>query len=56
MSKNQIRRIPVCDTNDNVIGILTLEDLVNNDNEIGKQEVLSTIKNICNCYKNENAE
>lgn len=49
MSKNQIRRLPVCDNNNKVIGILTLGDLAKNDTELGKQEVCTTIKNICNC-------
>ena len=56
MSKNQIRRLPVCDNNNNVIGILTLEDLVNNDDKIGKQEVFCTIEGICDNNRNNNAE
>ena len=49
MSQNQIRRIPVCDCNNHVVGILTLGDLAQNDKELGKQEVCTTISNICNC-------
>ena len=49
MSKNQIRRLPVCDQNNKVVGILTLGDLAKNDKELGKQEVCTTIENICNC-------
>ena len=57
MSKNQIRRLPVCDNNNKVIGILTLGDLAKNDIELGKQEVCTTIKNICNCNgETKNAE
>ena len=56
MAKNQVRRLPVCDTNNNVIGILTLEDLVNNDNKIGKEHVFATIEGICDCNRNKNAE
>ena len=56
MSKNQIRRVPVVDTNNNIIGILTLEDLVNNDDKIGKQEVFCTIEGICDNNRNNNAE
>lgn len=56
MSKNQIRRLPVCDQNNHVIGILTLGDLAQNDRELGKQEVCTTISGICNCDGNKNAE
>lgn len=57
MSKNQIRRLPVCDNNNKVIGMLTLGDLAQNDIQIGKQEVSATMRNICNCNgQNKNAE
>ena len=69
MANNQIRRlpvcatmmcnkhvgcIPVCDDNNCVIGILTLGDLAQNDIQLGKQEVCTTIENICNCHSNKN--
>lgn len=54
MSNNQIRRLPVCDENNHVIGILTVGDLAQNDIELGKQEVCTTISNICNCHTNKN--
>ena len=54
MSKYQIRRLPVCDENNHVIGILTLGDLAQNDIELGKQEVCTTISNICDCNTNKN--
>ncbi len=56
MSKHQIRRLPVCDTNNKVIGILTLGDLAQNNVELGKEQVCNTMENICNCNGNENAE
>ena len=57
MCQEQIRRLPVCDTNNHVIGILTIGDLCNNDRELGTQQVNQTIKNICECKPNEkNAE
>ena len=56
MSQNQIRRLPVCDNENHVVGILTLADLANNDRELGKQEVCTTIENICNCNSKKNAE
>ena len=56
MSDFQIRRIPVCDQNNKVIGILTLGDLAQNDRDLGKQEVCTTIEGICNCKEHKNAE
>ena len=56
MAQNQIRRLPVCDNNNNVIGILTLGDLAQNDREIGKQEFCSTVESICNCSEQKNAQ
>ena len=49
MSNYQIRRLPVCDSNNHIVGILTLGDLANYNNEIGQKEVCNTIDNICNC-------
>ena len=49
MSKNQIRRIPVVNSNNKIVGILTMGDLTQNDKKIGEQEVCNTIENICNC-------
>ena len=54
MAQNQIRRLPVCDQNNKVIGILTLGDLAQNDRELGQQEVCTTISNICDCNTNKN--
>jgi len=47
MSQYQVRRIPVVENN-KIIGILTLGNLANWNNEIGKKEVCNTISNICN--------
>lgn len=49
MEQKQIRRLPVCDSNNHVVGILTIGDLAHNDREIGKQQVCTTLENICNC-------
>ena len=49
MSSKQIRRLPVCDENNHVIGILTVGDLAHNGNQLGSQEVCTTIENICGC-------
>lgn len=56
MSKNQIRRLPICDENNHVIGMLTLGDLAQNCDEIGKQNVCNTIQNICDTSNTKNAE
>lgn len=56
MSENQIRRLPVCDDNNHIIGILTIGDLANNDRDIGKQKIYDTISDICDSNGNKNAE
>ncbi|MCI8411638.1 MAG: CBS domain-containing protein [Clostridia bacterium] len=56
MSQNQIRRLPVCNEKNEVVGILTMGNLLQQDREIGKQEVCSTLENICNCNQTKNAE
>ena len=56
MGKNQIRRLPVCDENNKLVGILTLGNLSQNDDQIGRHEVCTTLNNICNCDENKNAE
>ena len=54
MSNNQIRRLPVCDENNKVVGILTMGDLAHYNDELGKQEVCTTIENICDCKETKN--
>ena len=56
MSQNQIRRLPVCDENNHVIGILTMGDLANNNEEIGMQDFCKTMSEVCNSNGNKNAE
>ena len=56
MSQNQIRRLPVCNSKNEVVGILTLGDLAQNTKSIGQQQVNETIENICNCHQNKNSE
>ena len=48
MSEEQIRRLPVVENN-KVVGILTMGDLAHYGDEIGKNQVCSTIEGICNC-------
>ncbi len=54
MANKQIRRLPVCDENNCVIGILTLGNLAQNGTQLGKQEVCTTIGNICDCNNSKN--
>lgn len=57
MSTNQIRRVPVCDENNHVIGIVTMGDLANQSSTLGKDTVCNTIEGICNCKsQSKNAE
>ena len=55
MGQKQIRRLPVCDDNNRVVGMLTLGDLANNDNKIGKEQVCDTLENICDCKGKQNS-
>ncbi len=57
MANNQIRRLPVCDNNNHVVGILTLGNLAQNEDEIGKKQVSTTIEDIYKCKgQQKNAE
>ena len=57
MSFNQIRRLPVCDDNNHIVGILTIGNIANNNTQIGKAQVSTMLGNICNCDGNpKNAE
>ena len=56
MSRNHIRRLPVYDSENHVIGILTLGDIANQNKKIGEEEVSDTIENICDSKTNQNAE
>ena len=49
LSKNQIRRIPVVDSQNKIVGILTLGDLVNQCKNTGEPGFSATMENICDC-------
>ncbi len=55
MGQNQVRRLPVCDDNNKVVGILTIGDLAQNNQELENEQVNTTMANICNCNSNKNA-
>lgn len=54
MSNEQIRRLPVVDENNKIIGIITLADLCSNKN-INSNVIGETLENICK-YNTKNAE
>ncbi len=57
MSNLQIRRIPVCNSNNQIVGMLSLGDLAHHDKEVGPNDVNATLENICKCNGNtKNAE
>ena len=56
MANNQIRRLPVCDNNKKVIGILTLGDIAQNRAKLDDREICITFEDVCDCDTNKNAE
>lgn len=54
MCKYQIRRLPVLDNENKIIGIITLGDLAKNNN-VSNESVSNTLENICKC-NDKNAE
>ena len=52
MGQKQIRRLPVCDDNNKVVGILTIGDIINNENN--EKELCTTVETICNCEGKQN--
>ncbi len=56
MSQNQIRRLPVCDQNNKIVGILTFGDIAQNIEELGQTQICNVVGDICNNNQNKNAE
>lgn len=54
MSNEQIRRLPVVDQNNKIIGIITLGDLCTNKN-VNTEGICNTLESICK-YNTKNAE
>ena len=52
MGQKQIRRLPVCDDNNKVVGILTIGDIINNEKK--EKELCTTLETICNCEGKQN--
>ena len=49
MAQNQIRRIPVVNEQNKMVGILTMGDLAHHGQQIGDREFTDTLENICDC-------
>ena len=49
MTQNQVRRLPVCDNQQRVIGMLTFGDIANNGKKLGQEQVCQTVEGIGNC-------
>ena len=49
MTQNQVRRLPVCNNQNQVVGILTFGNIANQEPQIGQQQVAQTVQGICNC-------
>ena len=56
MGTNKVRRLPVCDNNKKVIGMLTLGDIAQNRADLDDREICITFEDICDCDTNKNAE
>ena len=55
MSQNQIRRLPVCDNQNRIVGILTMGDIAQNNQQLGQNQVCTTFENICGCNNKNNS-
>ena len=51
MAENQIKRIPVCDNNNNIVGMLSIGNLFQNHEDLNEDELCHTLECIC---KNSN--
>ena len=51
MAENQIKRIPVCDNNNNIVGMLSIGNLYQNHEDLDEDELCYTLECIC---KNSN--
>ena len=56
MGTNKVRRLPVCDSNKKVVGILTLGDIAQNRADLDDREICITFEDICDCDTNKNAD
>lgn len=55
MGQQQIRRLPVCDNQNRIVGILTMGDIAQNNQQLGQNQVCTTFENICGCNNKNNS-
>ncbi len=56
MGQYQVRRLPVCDEQNKIIGILTMGDIAQNNKQLGQEQVCTTFEQICcNCNPQNNS-
>ena len=55
MGQQQIRRLPVCDNQNRIVGILTIGDIAQNNQQLGRNQVCTTFENICGCNNKNNS-
>lgn len=55
MGQQQIRRLPVCDNQNRIVGILTMGDIAQNNQQLGQNQVCTTFENICGCSNKNNS-
>ena len=55
MGQQQIRRLPVCDNQNRIVGILTMGDIAQNNQQLGQNQVCTTVENICGCNNKNNS-
>lgn len=55
MGQQQIRRLPVCDNQNRIVGILTMGDIAQNNQQLGQNQVCTTFENICECNNKNNS-
>ena len=54
MSNKHVRRLPVVNNENKIVGMLTLGDLTQKSEKIGKEKVCDTAQKICECNTDEN--
>ena len=52
MEQNQVRRIPIVDNTNKMVGILSTGDLAHHNQKIGEDSFSTTMEYICNCNGN----
>lgn len=55
MGQQQIRRLPVCDNQNRIVGILTMGDIAQNNQQLCQNQVCTTFENICGCNNKNNS-